>query len=428
LPAPTGEVDLPAPFSGGDFADLPAPKKGGRSLDFDPFDDPGVADLPAPKAQAEPSGFDPFADMDLPAPLEGPGGTDLPAPMSAASGTEIDLPAPMGGARATEIEPIGGEIDLPMALTDADLPTPRAGSAVPAPISLDSELPMPFDQKDLPIARDDFMDLDLDGPERVHGGGPIELDLPDGVDLDLELDAPPRAPGPPPPLGQPFGAPGGGPPGEMPSPDRISRDSAELKLPESDELEFSGLPGEGEDGVHRMPNPGGAGPNVFTPSEGKVKVQGLKIKRPPWLMKAAAVVAAIAAVLGAGFYLGTTQYGLFGIHLVEPFLPASGDAVLVAQAIEDAEIIAAADTYGATRQALTRLEVERRGASLNRSLIARSLLHESYYQVRYGRARGGCAPQRRHGRRDLRDCARCARGTDGRLRGLGGRGDRAQRP
>jgi tetratricopeptide (TPR) repeat protein len=133
-----------------------------------------------------------------------------------------------------------------------------------------------------------------------------------------------------------------------------------------------------------MPNPGGAGPNVFTPSEGKVKVQGLKIKRPPWLMKAAAVVAAIAAVLGAGFYLGTTQYGLFGIHLVEPFLPASGDAVLVAQAIEDAEIIAAADTYGATRQALTRLEVERRGASLNRSLIARSLLHESYYQVRYG--------------------------------------------
>jgi len=384
LPAPAGEVDLPAPFGGGDFADLPAPKKGGRSLDFDPFDDSGVADLPMPKAQAEPSGFDPFADMDLPAPLEGPGGTDLPAPMSAASGTEIDLPAPMGGARAREIEPIGAEIDLPMALTDADLPTPRAGSAVPAPISLDSELPMPSEQKDLPIARDDFMDLDIDGPERVHGGGPIELDLPDGVDLDLELDAPPRAPGPPPPLGQPFGAPGGGPPGEMPSPDRISRDSAELKLPESDELEFSGLPGEGEDGVHRMPNPGGAGPDVFTTSKGKNKVQGLKIKRPPWLMKVAAVVAALAAVLGTGFYLGTTQYGLFGIHLVEPFLPASGDAVLVAQAIEDAEIIAAADTYGATRQALARLEGERRGASLNRSLIARSLLHESYYQVRYG--------------------------------------------
>ena len=335
-----------------------------------------------PKAQAEPSGFDPFADMDLPAPLEGPGGTDLPAPMSAASGTEIDLPAPMRGARAREIEPMGGEIDLPMALSDADLPTPRAASAVPAPISLDSDLPMPFDQKDLPIARDDFMDLDIDGPERVHGGGPIELDLPDGDDLDLELDAPPRAPAPPRPLGQPFGAPGGAPPGEMPRPDRISRDSAELTLPESDELEFSGLPGEGEDGVHRMPNPGGAGPDVFTTS--KRQIEGLKIKRPPWLMKAAAVVAAIAAVLGGGFYLGTTQYGLFGIHLAEPFLPASGDAVLVAQAIEDAEIIAAADTYGATRQALARLEVERREASLNRSLIARSLLHESYYQVRYG--------------------------------------------
>jgi tetratricopeptide (TPR) repeat protein len=376
LPAPAGDVDLPAPFGGGDFADLPAPKKGGRSLDFDPFDDPGVADLPAPKAQSEPSAFDPFADMDLPAPLEAPGGTDLPAPMSAASGAEIDLPAPMGAARAREIEPMGGEIDLPMALTDADLPTPRAASAVPAPISLDSELPMPSDQKDLPIARDDFMDLDIDGPERVHGGGPIELDLPDGGDLDLELDAPPRAPGPPPPLGQPFGVPGEAPPGEMPRGDRISRDSAEL--------EFSELPGEGQDGVHRMPNPGGAGPNVVAAPKGKIRVKGLSIKRPPWLMKVAAAMAVIAVVLGAGFYLGTTQYGLFGIHLVEPFLPASGDAVSVAQAIEDAELIAAADTYGATRQSLARLEGERSGASLNRSLIARSLLHESYYQVRYG--------------------------------------------
>ena len=170
----------------------------------------------------------------------------------------------------------------------------------------------------------------------------------------------------------------------MPSGDRISRDSAELDLPESDELEFSELPGEGQDGVHRMPNPGGAGPNVVAAPKRKLRVKGLSIKRPPWLMKLVAVLGVIALLLGAGFYLGTTQYGLFGIHLVEPFLPASGDAVSVAQAIEDAEIIASADTYGATRQSLARLEGERRGASLNRSLIARSLLHESYYQVRYG--------------------------------------------
>ncbi len=372
LPASTGEVDLPTPFSGGELVDLPAPQKGGRSLDFDPFDDPGVADLPAPKAPAGPSGFDPFSDMDLPAPFEAPGGTDLPAPM--------------GAARAREIKPMDEEIDLPMALTDAELPTPKLESGVPAPISLDSELPMPGEQEDLPIARDDFMDLDIDGPERIHGGGPIELDLPDGADIDLEmeLDAPPRAPGPPPPLGQPLGAPGAPPLGGMPGSDRISRDSAELKLPEADGLELSDISGEGDDRVHQLPNPAGSGQDVVAASKRKIKVKALSIKRPPWLMKAAAAMGAIAVVLGAGFYLGTTQYGLFGIHLVEPLLPASGDAVMVAQAVEEAEMIASSDTYEDARRSLARLEAARRDASLNRSLVARSLLHESYYQARYG--------------------------------------------
>ena len=140
LPAPAGEVDLPAPWSGGDLADLPAPfsggaladlpapKKGARSLDFDPFEDAGVADLPAPKAQPRSPDFDPFADIDLPAPFVGP------------SGSEVDLPAPMGASSARGIDPMAEEIDLPMALTDAELPRPRAASAVPAPISLDSRL------------------------------------------------------------------------------------------------------------------------------------------------------------------------------------------------------------------------------------------------------------------------------------------------
>jgi predicted Zn finger-like uncharacterized protein len=386
LPAPAGEVDLPAPFSGGEIADLPAPSRGGRSLDFDPFDDPGVADLPAPKAPSEPSGFDPFADMDLPAPLEAPGGTDLPAPLSGPSGVEIDLPAPMAAARARGVDPMAEEIDLPMALTDAELPRPKARSAVPEPISLDSDLPMPSEQKDLPIARDDFQALDFDGPERIHGGGPIELDLPDGGDLDLEmeLDEPARPPGSPPPLSHALGAPGAAGSGDMPGQDRVSRDSIEFQLPESDGLEFSELPGEAEGGVHRMPNLGGAGPDIVVASKRKIKLKAISIKRPPWLMKALAVIGAISAVLGAGFYLGTTQYGLFGVYLVEPFLPASGDAVAVAQAVEEAEMIASSDTYAATRQALARLELARDEASLNRSLVARSLLHESYYQARYG--------------------------------------------
>jgi predicted Zn finger-like uncharacterized protein len=383
LPVPIGEVDLPAPLGGGGFDDLPAPKTGGRSLDFDPFDDPGVADLPAPKAPSQPSGFDPFADMDLPALLEGPGGTDLPAPLAGASISEVDLPAPMGAARARGIDPTAEEIDLPMALTDAELPRPLAVSAVPQPISLDSELPMPSDQQDLPVARADFGDLGIEGPERVHGGGPIELDLPDGADLDLEmdLDEPPR---PPPPLGQALGSPGADPSGEGPGSERISRDSAEVELPESDGLEFSELPGEPGDGVHRMPNPGGAAPDLVATSKRKIKLKAISIKRPPWLMKAVALLGAGSLVLGAGFYLGTTQYGLFGVHLVEPFLPAAGDAVRVAQAVEDADLMASSDTYKATQQAVGRLAGARNSASLNRSLVARSLLHESYYQVRYG--------------------------------------------
>jgi len=387
LPTPSGGgeiADLPAPFMGGGLEDLPAPKKGGRSLDFDPFDEPGVADLPAPKAPAESSGFDPFADMDLPAPLEAPGGTDLPAPFSGrGAGADVDLPAPMRTGRAgAAVEPLGEEIDLPMALSDAELPTPMAQSRVPTPISLDSELPMPSGQQDLPVARDDFMDLDIEGPERIHGGGPVELDLPDGDDLDLEmdLDAPPRPPAPP-PIGQPFGA-GGAAPGVAPGQDRISRDSAELDLPESDGLEFSELAGEGEGGVQRMPHPGGSAPDIVAASKRKIKA--ISIKRPAWLIKAVAVLGVIVVILGSGFYLSTTKYGLFGVHLVEPFLPASGDEVLVTQTIEQAEIVASLDTYTATREALTKLAAARDDASLNRSLVARSLLHESYYQVRYG--------------------------------------------
>jgi len=336
--------------------DLPAPKTGAHPLDLDPFTDPGSADLPAPKRDASPSGFDPFADMDLPALREAAGGTDLPAPLHRSD-----------------------EVDLPMALTDADLPTPRTESNVPAPISLDSDLPMSSEQKDLPIARDDFMDREIEGPERVHGGGPIELDLPDGGDiaLEMELDAPPR---PPPPIG----APGAPPLGAIPAGSDVQRDSAELELPESDELDLSASPAGGESEVHRMPRLGGDGLEFeAAPSRARKKLK-LEIKRPPWLMKALAAVGVITIVVGSGFYLGTTKYGLFGIHLLEPMLPASGDPALVAQTIEEAEIIAAADTYTAQRQGLTKLEAARDDARLNRSLVARTLLHESYSLVRYG--------------------------------------------
>ncbi|MBW2510244.1 MAG: zinc-ribbon domain-containing protein, partial [Deltaproteobacteria bacterium] len=388
-PAPAEDVDLPAPFQRSRFDDLPAPKLGSRSLDLDPFADPDHADLPTPKAKSDPpsSAFDPFADLDLPAPMRAPGGTDLPAPMTRQGSSDVDLPAPMRARQARAMDPPRDEVDLPMAMSDAELPKPMPASRVPDPISLDSELPVAWGEEDLPVARDDFASLELDGPSRVHSGGPIELDLPDGDDLDLDLDVdldldrPHQQPAQPPPLGRGLGSPAASSVDALEGSGHIGRDSTELDLPTSDELEFSEFSGAGEE-VQRMPHPGGARPEVsLAPDKPKRK---LALKRPAWLMKLVAVLGVFVIILGAGFYSGTTKYGLFGIHLVEPFLPASGDEVLVTQAIESAELVAAVDTYAATRSALSQLAAGRRDAALNRSLVARSLLHESYYQVRFG--------------------------------------------
>ena len=376
LPRPFDDLDLPAPREAFGFTDLPAPKAQSRSLDFDPFDDGGFEDWPAPKAQTSPVGFDPFSDIDLPAPYEGPGGTDLPAPLPGGrAGSDVDLPAPRSGRGGSQGR-FADEVDLPMALTDAELPRPSHRREVPEPIALDSDVPVALEEKDLPVVRGDF--ADLDGPERVHGGGPIELDLPDGDDLDLDMDfgeqAP--APAPPPPIGARFEPSGGD---VSPGADRFSRDSAELDLSESDELELSEL--DAGDEVVRMPRPEGARPEVSMAPDRPKRPAG---KRPAWLMKAVAALALLGLLVGIGYYSGTTKYGMFGVHLVEPFLPASGDAVVVTQAVEGAELVASSDTYAATRAALAQLKDAREDAGLNRSLMARSLLHESYYQVRYG--------------------------------------------
>ncbi len=264
-----------------------------------------------------------------------------------------------------------------MALTDGELP---------APIALESDLPIPMEQSDLPVARDDFSGPPIEGPTRRHGGGPIELDLPDGEDLALEMDIDPgmKRPGPPPP---PLGGDLGGPSAAPPVAGRISRDSAELDLPESDELEFSELPPAGNGEVTHMARPGYEADVGAPAARGKRTIDikaALSRKRPPWLMKAVAALVAVSLIAGLGFYMGSTKYGLFGIHLIEPFLPASGDAVQVTQTIQAAEATASVDTYHATAQALVQLERARSEARLNLALIARSLLHESYFQIRYG--------------------------------------------
>ena len=401
-PAPSSaDVDLPAPIERPGLADLPAPKGGAGSLDLDPFEDvPGETDLPAPKGDQEhrPSGFDPFADVDLPAPMEPSvdlptaidvapsGGIDLPAPLSS-TGTddELDLLAPKsGGSSGGSAGGPSEEVDLPMALTDAELP---------APMSLESELPAVLGQSDLPAPRDDFADP-------PGGVGPIELDLPDGEDLALDMDVDPGVQRQVPPAPPPVGAPPPPPvttgmqspvptPSAPPAEPHVSRDSAELDLPETDDLEFSELPSLDDelDDVHHMPHPGGEAAPARAPAKRKRKIDiraSLAKKPPPWLGKAMVAAVAIAVVLAGGFYLGNTQYGLFGVHLIEPFLPGAGDVVEVTQVIQNTEAASSLDTYTATSRGLGALEQARSDARLNRMLAARSLMQEAYFQIRYG--------------------------------------------
>ena len=407
------ELDLPAPIAT-DLEDLPAPRGGRDVFNLDAFGDVTDAiDLPAPTE----TDLDPFSELDLPAPKEPVESIDLPAPMGSGPAGTVDLPAP----RATDsvdlpvprssvdlpaprpaagvdlpapaaidlpaprgTRPLDDEVDLPMAMTDAELPAPMSlDSELPVPLG-QSDLPIPLDQSDLPVARDDFSDPPVPDAGR-EPGGPVELDLPDGDDLalEMEIDSGPGQPPPPPPaVGGPVGHP------ETGSPSRVRQDSDELDLLAPDDLEFSELPPIDEPVVERMPHPGRAAKAGAKPRPRKRSVDiraRFSRKPPPWLGKAVAVLAIAVIVLGAGYYPGSTKYGLFGIHLVEPFLPASGDAVHVAQAIHKAESAAASDTYEGNVRALEVLERARADAGLNRALIARSLLHESYFQNRFGR-------------------------------------------
>ena len=138
-----------------------------------------------------------------------------------------------------------------------------------------------------------------------------------------------------------------------------------MELPASDGLGGAGTAGldlsqfPDADMVEQMPRAEGAPEFVAAAPKRRLGIEATTIKRPPWLLRALALVGALAMLLGAGFYSGQTRYGLFGIHLIEPWLPASGDDAAIGQTIAAAEETAAADTYRATQQALAELGVAR---------------------------------------------------------------------
>jgi len=419
LPAPKagGGIDLPAPKASDDFGlDLPAPKASddfGLDLPAPKTSDDFGLDLPAPKASGDfgidlpaPKAAGDFG-LDLPAPKAGGDfGIDLPAPKSASTDLDLDLPAPKGstpfdawasdspagGSGIGDLDlpmpkgqgdlpaPARGVSDLPMAAGFGDLPAPSAGATdlpissrgldLPVAAGFDLDLPMGTADRDLPVpaARaslptlDDELDLedDLALPEprrRAHVEDPLSAD---GLDSDLDFTR--------------DGRPGAG---------GVGFGEVDLDLGDSDELEFADLPEEGP-GLTPM---GTGAPEVARTSRDRVSVaetaeagQG-KPKRRRGLMVFAGLLLLLVAG-GAG--LKFTPYGLFGMYALERFLPEAGSDASAASVIAAAEESASTDTYVGVRAGLTKLAFARRTAGLNRRLLARSLVHESLYLVRFG--------------------------------------------
>ncbi len=424
LPAPKAaggpadlEVDLPAPKARGtargtlDELDLPTPKvpaatpkaqaamprAPARRTPFDDLDDlpaPRVeADLPAPKASA--AGAASFGDLDLDLPMP-KGEADLPMPKPPARPVgggfdDLDLPMPKAGADLPMPKQAGGDaggfgdLDLPMPKSAADLPAPRDVADLPVPRGT-ADLPVAKGEADLPApwAAGGLADLDLpvakgegDLPAPREKARFDDLELPVGAgDFDLPV---PRA---------------GGPEGAAQGPARAGGVGfGEIDLGGDDELEFADIPQEAE-----VPGGAGLGPNLPDVASAVAPVPGALPVRPRRQRTASrparvgrgsgrsfVMVGSVLAVLvAAGVGLMFTPYGLFGIYALERFLPAAGDPATVHAAIARAEKMASSDTYADVRGSLVVLGRARREAGLNRLLLARSMMEEALYQVRFG--------------------------------------------
>ncbi len=407
LPAPAGaapsslddfDLDLPAPkrplspaMPDGLDLDLPAPKAGpgagGDDFDLDlpapvatrapaladegrnPFDD---LDLPSAKSAADLPTLKAFGDVDLPKPKsvleqadEAFGDLDLPMPKSAAARIDsfddgfegLDLPIPKANADLPAPKGAGfGDLELPdprsdeLGFGELDLPTPRSMTDLPA-VAEHSDLPAISGGTDLPAPKSfgELDDLALPEPRPLPAVDP-------GYDQD---------PGGPSVEGSSVGAGVGG------------VGFGELDLGASsdvDDMEFADIPqAEGDrDSLPPLRAP-------VTGKKGQTAPDKPKKSKAAWIALGVLVV-----LLGGGAALGLTPYGPFGMNLLEPFMPGAGDPAQVEAAIRAAEEEAQSDRWADVRHSLVTLGNARREAGINKRMLARSLLHEGLYRVRFG--------------------------------------------
>lgn len=387
LPAPRGAVDLPAPK---ETVDLP------QARPRTPFDelDEGLdeLDLPMPREPDLPAPHEGFGDIDLPAPM------GLPAPVSpqlsspkglAPTGSpsapstdafgDLELPIPSATSREPDLPipraPGGGSLDLPTpAVAAADLPIPAGGGGgsldLPTPSAAGVDLPIPSGggggALDLPTASGELPAVSM------PGGGSLDLPIPSDIPGGLEADIPTDG-------GR--GAPGGVQFGEI-----------DLGAEEpSDEMEFADIPQERDSLSARAdasePSLNLAEDNDRAKDEAKRRreARGKAAQDKPKRSKAVFVLLGfVLVVVGVGFGLGYTDYGYFGLYALEQFLPEAGDDATVNTLVTNAEETAATDSYLDVRQSLRQLSEGRREMGLHRGLLARSVLHEALFQVRFG--------------------------------------------
>jgi len=416
LPAPKGggagaggfdDLDLPAPRGGGgaagfDDLDLPAPRAGG---DFDldlPAPADGGVDLPTPRTTPKPALANegtPFDDLDLPAAksaadlpmLKGFDDVDLPQPKSVLEQADeafgdLDLPMPKSSGGDSF-----GDLDLPVPKTAADLPIPKRDDASFGDLDLggdsggfgDLDLPTPRDITDLPQTADGGADLpaahgSMDLPQPKGGGDDFDdLALPEPRSFRPGPGADHAASGADFSGGAELGGPDLG--GDITRGEVGGTGYGELDLGpgvDADDMEFADLPQAEGDTRDSLPPP-----RVAIASK-KAKKKADKPRQKSRALLIAGVL--VALVLGGGAALGLTPYGLFGINLLEPFMPGAGDPAQVQAAIQRAEQTAQSDRWVDLRAALAELGAARREAGLNEQMLARSLLHDGLFRARFG--------------------------------------------
>jgi predicted Zn finger-like uncharacterized protein len=436
LPAPQ---DLPAPKR-------PAHKSTafglGGGLPRDSLDIP--AGLPLPSAGSlptePPDGFDvrasqgralsePMSELDLPAPRDLPAVKKRAQPAATAMG--LGMPAPPPAARPDFGRPATGKADSAATAQarapefSLDLPPMQARKPAPAIDlgdfegaldnleskgggSFGAELDLPPRSRDAKrdVKKDSLGDLEPIAlptagasntntlalstmelaPHELSLGGELGLELSDGAaqqhsasaasrrsDLDLELRAAPEAGGR---TSSGFGV-GSSSFGELDL--GLGRDSA-AGIP----IATQGRPAR-ENASARKPTIEDAQlidetEELDARQKRRGKARGSS-RIPGWAIP----VALIATVGLGGTALGMfTEHGYFGVYFLEQLLPAAGDPARVAEALAQAERQAKSDTYVDVRKALVTLSDARNEAGLNRALLARSLLHEALYQLRFG--------------------------------------------